>query len=136
GWRPALLVFAGGATAIVPWLARNAALGQPAMIETAAYENIWYANHLVDDERFRRQREAVFAEPTPEAQRAAALHFALRGIREHPDRFLGKVRDNFWHFMRPDWLDSLRRVQPPRHAAACPSGIDSEAFGEPTTLAA
>jgi tetratricopeptide (TPR) repeat protein len=113
GIVPAVLILAGGATAIVPWLARNLALGQPPMIETAAYENIWWANHFGDHERFRRQQEVVRREPTAEARRAAALHFALRAIREHPDLFLGKIKDNFWHFLRPDWLDSLLRVERP-----------------------
>jgi hypothetical protein len=126
GWRPALLLLASGAVAVAPWLLRNVMIGQPPMIETAAYENIWYANHLVDSEHFRRQREAVFGEATPEAQRSAALHFALRGIREHPDLFLGKVRDNFWHFLRPDWLDSLLRVERPGPAWQYALGIVSE----------
>jgi hypothetical protein len=107
------IIMVGGAAAIAPWLVRNAAIGEPPMIETAAYENIWWANRFGDAERYRRQQDVVFSQPTPEAQRAAALRFALKNIRERPGLFLGKVRDNFWHFLRPDWTDSFLRVERP-----------------------
>lgn len=123
GWVAAALILAGGALPILPWVARNAWLGEPPTIETAAYENIWWANHFGDKERFRREQQVVFSQPTPEAKRAAALRFALQGIRERPNLFLGKVRDNFWHFLRPDWLDSLLRVERPGPAWQYAAGI-------------
>ena len=126
GLVPAALILAGGAAAILPWLARNVALGQPPTIETAAYENIWWANHFGDQERYRRQKQVVYSQKTPEATRAAALHFALKAIRERPDLFAGKVWDNFWHFLRPDWLDSLLRVERPAPAWQYATGIVTE----------
>ncbi len=53
-------------------------IGDPVLIESAAFENLWWANHLTDQRRFRNQQEVVHAQPTPADKRAAALHFALR----------------------------------------------------------
>jgi hypothetical protein len=126
GLVPVALILAGGASAILPWIARNVALGQPPTIETAAYENIWWANHFGDQERYRRQKQVVYSQKTPEATRAAALHFALKAIRERPDLFAGKVWDNFWHFLRLDWLDSLLRVERPAPTWQYAAGIVTE----------
>jgi hypothetical protein len=120
---PAALLAAGGALVILPWTARNAFLiGEPVLIETAAFENIWWANNFVDRDRFHRQEQVVHGEPTPAAKRAAALHFALRGIQRHPGLFVQKVRSNFWHFLRPEGLQNLvgieRTLEPWRHAAS------------------
>jgi len=116
GWRrsarSALLLAAGGAAVVLPWTARNVfVIGEPVLIETAAFENLWYANNFVDRERFRRQEQTVHGQPTPAAKRAAALHFALRGIKRHPGRFLEKVGINFRHFFRPEGLHNLLRIE-------------------------
>jgi hypothetical protein len=90
------------------------------LIESAAFENIWYANHLVDRETFLRQEDEVHSQPTPAAKRAKALQFALEGIAAHPLGFLDKVRANFWHFLRLEGLHNLLRIErslePWRHA--------------------
>ena len=117
------LVAAGGAAVVLPWTARNVfIIGDPVVIESAAFENLWWANHLTDPERFRRQEEVVHSQPTPAEKRAAALHFALRGIRRTPGLFLEKVRINFWHLFRPEGLHNLVRVErslePWRHAGS------------------
>ena len=121
GLVAASLMLAGGACAILPWTARNVfVVGEPVLIESAAFENIWYANHLVDRESFLRQEDAVHSQPTPSAKRAMALSFALRGIERNPRGFLGKVRANFWHFLRLEGLHNLLRIErslePWRHA--------------------
>ncbi|HET8647077.1 MAG TPA: glycosyltransferase family 39 protein, partial [Vicinamibacteria bacterium] len=115
-WRvalaPALLLALGGAAVILPWTARNAFLiGDPVLIETTAFENIWFANAFVDRERFLRQQHVVHGQPTPAAKRAAALHFAWRGVTRRPGMFVEKVRLNFWHFLRPEGLHNLLRVE-------------------------
>jgi hypothetical protein len=120
-WPAAALVAAGGAAMILPWTARNVFLaGDAVLIESAAFENIWWANHFTDRARYLRQEEVVHGQPTPAAKRAAALHFALRGIRRSPGDFVQKVRTNFWHFVRPEGLQNLfgvqRSLEPWRHA--------------------
>ncbi len=126
GLVAAALTLAGGAAIVAPWIARNVAIGHPPMIETAAYENIWWANHFGDSERYARQDAALRREPTPAARREAAMRFAMRAIRERPDLFLGKIHDNFWHFLRPDWIDSLLRVERPLPAWQNVVGIASD----------
>ena len=121
GLVAAVLILAGGASVILPWTARNVfVVGEPVLIESAAFENIWYANHLVSREEFLRQEDAVHSQATPSAKRALAFSFALRGIETHPRAFAGKVRANFWHFLRLEGLHNLlrieRSVEPWRHA--------------------
>ena len=123
GLRAAAPVLLGGLAAILPWTARNVFLVHDAvLIESAAFENIWFANSFVDHDRFARQQAIVHGEPTPAAQRRTALLFALRGIRRHPEMFVEKVGVNFWHFFRPEGLHNLVRVQrslePWRHAGS------------------
>jgi len=115
------LVACGGAAVILPWTARNVFIvGDRVLIESAAFENLWWANHFTDNVRFRRQQEIVHAEPTPAGKRAAALHFALRGPRRDPGALVEKVRTNFWHLFRPEglhtWVAVQRSVEPWRHA--------------------
>jgi 4-amino-4-deoxy-L-arabinose transferase-like glycosyltransferase len=121
GLVAAALVLAGGACTILPWTARNVfVIHEPVLIESAAFENIWYANHLVDREAFLEQEREVHAQPTPAAKRSKALSFALSGIAARPLGFLDKVRANFWHFLRLEGLHNLLRIErslePWRHA--------------------
>jgi hypothetical protein len=115
----AVLLFSGLAC-ILPWSARNVfAIGDLVPIETTAYENIWYANHFTDSERFQRQLQIIGEQPTPAAKREIAMYFAIRGIRRSPGAFVEKVRSNFWHFFRPEGLHNLftieRTQEPWRH---------------------
>jgi 4-amino-4-deoxy-L-arabinose transferase-like glycosyltransferase len=121
GLLSAALVLLGGLAVILPWTARNVLLiGEPVLIETAAFENIWYANHLVDRPTFLAQEREVHGQPTPAAKRSRALAFALEGIRQRPGAFADKVRANFWHFLRLEGLHNLLRIErslePWRHA--------------------
>ncbi|HEV7500216.1 MAG TPA: hypothetical protein VGQ33_09450, partial [Vicinamibacteria bacterium] len=121
GIRAAAPILLGGMVVILPWTARNVFLLHDAVvIESAAFENIWYANAFVDSEKFARQEAILHDEPTPADKRETALLFALRGIRRHPDLFIAKIGVNFWHFVRPEGLHSLvaleRSLEPWRHA--------------------
>jgi hypothetical protein len=123
GLRAAAPILVGGALVILPWTARNVFLVHDAvLIESAAFENIWFANNFADRDRLARQAEIVHSEPTPAGRRQAALTFALRGIRRHPDLFVEKIGVNFRHLFRPEGLHNLVRVQrsaePWRHAAS------------------
>ena len=123
GLRAAAPIALGGALVILPWTARNVFLVHDAvLIESAAFENIWFANNFADRERLARQAEVVGSEPTPAGKRQAALTFALRGIRRHPDMFVEKIGVNFRHLFRPEGLHNLVRIQrsqePWRHAAS------------------
>ena len=123
GLRAAAPILLGGAVVILPWTARNVFLVHDAVvIESAAFENIWYANNFVDREKFAQQESVIHSEPTPAAKRETALLFAMRGIRRHPGLFIEKIGVNFWHFVRPEGLHSLvlvqRSLEPWRHAAS------------------
>lgn len=108
----AALICGGGATVIAPWTARNVFIvGDPVLVESAAFENIWWANNFVERERYLRQERTVHSQKTPADKRAAALHFALRGIQRRPDRFVEKVGVNFRHFFRPEGLQNLLVVE-------------------------
>ena len=112
GVAAALPILLGGAVVILPWTARNVFLLHDAvLIESAAFENIWFANNFAEKERLARQREVIHGEPTPAGKRKAALLFAVRGIRRNPDLFVEKVALNFWHFFRPEGLQNLVGVQ-------------------------
>jgi hypothetical protein len=126
GLTAAALVLGGAALPVAPALVRNVAIGHPPSIETAAYENLWWANQLGDRERYARQREIVYGQPTPERVRAAALRFAIQNVRERPELLPVKVRANFFHLLRPDWLDSLLRVERPVAAWQAVAGIVTE----------
>ena len=117
----AITIVLTSAGVILPWTARNVfILHEPILIETAAFENIWYANSLVDRARFERQQDFIHSRPTPAEKRSAAVEFALRGITRHPAAFVDKVRGNFWHLLRPEGLHNLltieRSLEPWRHA--------------------
>ena len=122
-WKPAALLLAAGAAVILPWTARNVFLvGDAVLIESAAFENIWFANRFVDRATFLNQEHLVHGQATPAGKRAAALHYALRGIGRHPDRFVQKIGRNFRHFFRPEGLQNLvgieRSLEPWRHAGS------------------
>lgn len=112
GWRRAAFVCVGGAAAILPWTARNFfIIGEHVPIETTAYENILWANHLGTSEEYAQALQHIAHLSTPAAKREAALHYAIEGVTQHPDRFVKKVEGNFWHILRPDGLDGLLRIQ-------------------------
>jgi hypothetical protein len=112
GLAAAAPLLLGGAVVILPWTARNVFLVHDAvLIESAAFENIWFANNFAEKERLARQREVIHGEPTPAGKRQAALLFAVRGIRRSPGLFLEKVELNFWHFVRPEGLHNLVGTQ-------------------------
>jgi len=122
-WKPAAAVLAAGLAVILPWTARNVLLvGDAVLIESAAFENIWFANRFVDRGTFLNQERLVHGQATPAEKRSAALHYALRGIGRHPDRFVEKVGRNFRHFFRPEGLQNLvgieRSIEPWRHAGS------------------
>jgi hypothetical protein len=112
GLVPAACLFAGGAVMILPWTARNVfIIRDPILIESAAFENIWYANSVEDPARRERQVAQIHEQESPAERRRIALHFALRGIERHPDLFFEKVRANFWHFVRPEGLQNLLAIE-------------------------
>ena len=122
-WKAAAMVLAAGLLAILPWTARNVFLaGDAVLIESAAFENIWFANRFVDRATFLNQERLVHGQATPAEKRAAALHYALRGIGRHPGRFAEKIVRNFRHFFRPEGLQNLvgieRSIEPWRHAGS------------------
>ena len=123
GFALGALVACGGAAIILPWTARNVLIvGDHVLIESAAFENLWWANHFTDNAHFVRQQDVVHSQTTPAAKRAAALHFALRGLRRDPGAFAAKVRINFWHLFRPEglhtWVAVQRSIAPWRHAGS------------------
>jgi hypothetical protein len=112
GLAPAAFVVLGGAAVILPWTARNVFLAHDAvLIESAAFENLWYANTLVDRVRFDRQLQAIHETADPAERRRMALHFAMRGVRRDPAAFLAKIPTNFWHFLRPEGLHNLLTIE-------------------------
>ena len=91
-WKPAAVSWRRRLAVILPWTARNVFLiGDAVLIESAAFENIWFANRFVDRATFQNQERLVHGQATPAEKRAAALHYALRGIRRHPGRFVQKI---------------------------------------------
>jgi 4-amino-4-deoxy-L-arabinose transferase-like glycosyltransferase len=122
-WKAAAVLATAGAAVILPWTARNVFLvGDNVLIESAAFENIWFANRFVDRATFRNQERLVHGQATPAEKRAAALHFALRGIGRRPGMFVEKIGINFRHFFRPEGLHNLvgieRSLEAWRHAGS------------------
>jgi hypothetical protein len=108
---PAGALVAGALTVVLPWSARNVFLiGDRVPIETTMYENILYSNAGSVEAR-EAALEEIGRQHDPAAKRAIALRAALHGLRAHPEAFLAKVRLNFWHFLRPEGLDGLLRVE-------------------------
>lgn len=117
----AVLALAASA-AVLPWTLRNVVfIGEWVPIETNGVYNFWDDNAFVEGERRRAQEHAIARQPTLAAQRAQALRLGWRGIRRNPGRFVEKAWLNLLHFVRPDGLHLLLRVehaQPAwRHAA-------------------
>lgn len=112
GLARAARLCAGAALVILPWSARNAfVIGDPVPIETTAYENILWANHLGPPEDYRRHIQALDGLATPAERRAYATQVAVTAIRQHPDLFARKAWSNFWHLIRPEGLDGLLRLE-------------------------
>lgn len=116
GWRVglprALALAVGGALVILPWSARNYFItGERVPIESTAYENMLWANQLGTRDDYRAALREIARQPTSQAKRELAMQIALEGVRRHPDRFVAKVWSNFWHFVRPEGLDGLLRVE-------------------------
>ena len=78
----------GGAFAILPWTARNYfLLGEPILIETFAFENLWFSNTLGVRPAFKeQQRQDIVSRPTLGEQREAAVGWTLRNLRRNPHR--------------------------------------------------
>jgi hypothetical protein len=115
--RGAAALLAGALCAVLPWTARNVLLiGDFVPVETNAVYNFWDDNSFADGPRRQRQEDAIFSQPTLAAQRAQAMTFALRGIAREPGRFVHKAWLNLLHFVRPDGLHLLLRVEQPQPA--------------------
>lgn len=112
GLRRAAWLCVGAALVILPWTARNAFLvGDPVPIESAAYENMLWANNLEPREDYNRHLLALRDIATPAERRAYAWDVAVEGVRQHPGLFLEKVAANFRHLIRPEGLDGFLRVE-------------------------
>jgi hypothetical protein len=116
------VVLLAAAAAILPWTARNVFLiGDVVPVESNAVYNFWDDNSFAEGARRQRQEDTIAGEPTLAGQRAQALKFGLRGIARNPGKFARKAWLNLLHFVRPDGLHLLLRVEQPqpawRHAA-------------------
>jgi hypothetical protein len=116
GWRRsrgAVLALAlGGSFAILPWTARNYFfLDEPILIETFAFENLWYSNTFSKPAFKEQQRRDIVLQPTLREQREAALRWTWRNLRRNPDKILPKIGDNLKHLLRPDGLHRFASVR-------------------------
>lgn len=112
GLRTGLLIGLGGAAAILPWTARNFWLAkQPAFIEDAAFENLWWANNFVDRRTYLEQDRRIRQASTQAERRALAVQFAREGVSRDPRKLLEKIETNFRHFLRPEGLQNLVRIE-------------------------
>jgi hypothetical protein len=112
GLPAVVLMTIGGAAVILPWTARNVFITHDAvLIESAAFENIWYANALVDGQRWQNQLSIIHEQTDPAERRSAAMHFAVRGVTRNPSAFVEKIGTNFRHFFRPEGLNNLLRIE-------------------------
>lgn len=109
--RVALLAL-GGMLTILPWAARNyVLLGEPILIETFAWENLWYANALVGPGVKEAQRQDIVSQKTTAEQRERAVEITLQNLRRRPDRIPGKIGLNFEHLIRPEGLHQWLTVR-------------------------
>jgi hypothetical protein len=112
GIRNVVLMTVGGAAIILPWTARNVFITDDAvLIESAAFENIWHGNSFSEGAQRENQRSIIHEQVRPEDRRSVALHFAVRGVKRNPRAFLEKIALNFWHFLRPEGLHNLLRIE-------------------------
>lgn len=109
--RVALLAL-GGMVTILPWAARNYfLLGEPVLIETFAWENLWYANALVGPGVKEAQRQDIVSQKTTAEQRERAVEFTLQNLTRRPDRIPTKIWLNFEHLVRPEGLHQWLTVR-------------------------
>ena len=109
--RVALLAL-GGMLMILPWTARNYfLLDEPILIETLAWENLWYANALVGPGVKEAQRRDIVSQKTVAEQRKRAVEFTLENLAHRPDRIPGKIWLNFRHLIRPEGLHQWLTVR-------------------------
>lgn len=102
--RAALLAL-GGVLTILPWAARNYfVMGEPVLIETFAWENMWYANALVGPGVKAAQRRDIVSQKTTAEQRARAVELTIQNLKRRPDLIPEKVWLNFRHLIRPEGL--------------------------------
>lgn len=109
GWRratlPVVALALGGCCAILPWTARNYFLiGEPILIETFAFENLWFSNTFARPAFKEQQRRDIVSKPTLSEQREAALYWTWRNVSRNPDKIGPKIVDNFKHLLRPEGL--------------------------------
>jgi len=112
GFPNAALLALGGMLTILPWSARNYfVMGEPVLIETFAWENLWYANALVSAGVKEAQRQDIASQKTTAEQRARAVELTIRNLKRRPDRIPEKVWINFRHLLRPEGLHQWLTVQ-------------------------
>lgn len=105
GFPRAALLALGGMLTILPWTARNYFLmEEPILIETFAWENLWFANALVGPGVKEAQRQDIVAQKTTAEQRARAVELTIQNLKRRPDRIPGKIWLNFTHLIRPEGL--------------------------------
>lgn len=102
--RVALLAL-GGMVTILPWTARNYfVMGEPVLIETFAWENLWYANALVGPGVKASQRQDINSQKTTAEQRNRAVELTVQNLTRRPDLIPDKIWINFRHLLRPEGL--------------------------------
>ncbi len=109
--RVALLAL-GGMLTILPWAARNYfLLGEPILIETFAWENLWYANALVGPGVKAAQWQDIVSQETTAQQRERAVELTIQNLTRRPDRIPGKIWLNWDHLLRPEGLHQWLTVR-------------------------
>jgi|CXWL01.1.fsa_nt_gi 4-amino-4-deoxy-L-arabinose transferase-like glycosyltransferase len=109
--RAALLAL-GGMLTILPWTARNYfVMEEPILIETFAWENLWYANALVGPGIKEAQRRDIASQKTTAQQRERAVEITIENLKRRPDRIPHKIWLNFKHLVRPEGLHQWLTVR-------------------------
>ncbi|MBK5254888.1 MAG: hypothetical protein JJE39_02545 [Vicinamibacteria bacterium] len=109
--RVALLAL-GGMVTILPWSARNYfVMGEPVLIETFAWENLWYANALVGPGVKEAQRRDIASQKTTAEQRDRAVELTWQNLSRRPDRIPEKIWINIRHLIRPEGLQQWLTVR-------------------------
>src|SRR5687768_14365257 len=86
----------------------------PSPIESVSVYNVWANFAFVNESRFAVQQMMINKEPGPAGRRERAMQFAWRGITRRPEAFPEKVWTNFRHFLRPEGLHGLLRLEQAR----------------------